>query len=121
MIKRINCYPFLVCSTWYLFSSLIIQRPLNDTNQNSLYKLGYVEAKKGDSLIKFINNIQQTKKYPIQRNKTSLNPTKQELSTPYSSAQNINPKIGLLIVVVFLTFILFVIIKVRQLMKSEKN
>jgi hypothetical protein len=108
---------FLTSALWYLSTSLIV--PLKDSDENSLHKIGYVNS---DSIIKVIRRNLEEKKYPInQGSPLSLNPTKQELGQPYSSAGSINPKLGMFITVGFVLFALFVAFKVRKLLKAENR
>ncbi len=49
------------------------------------------------------------------------NPSKQALSGPYNSAQNVNPVLGLIVVVGFIVFAVYVAIRVRRLLKDDEK
>lgn len=115
-------------STYYFFSFLILWLfliPLvchaNDTNNKTLYDYNETKNKKNDSLINNFKSTDNSKNHSIPNGRIGLNPSKQQLVAPYNSSQNVNPVVGISIVIGFMIFAIYIGFRVRNLLRKERE
>lgn len=92
----------------------------NTSKKKTLYDYNYEKQSKNYELAKKIKfePVSSTPFHTAQN--IGTNPSKQALSAPYNSAQNVNPVLGLILVVAFIVFGIYVAVRVRRLLKEEK-
>ena len=93
----------------------------NDTNNKTLYDYNETKNKKNDSLINNFKSTDNSKNHSIPNGRIGLNPSKQQLVAPYNSSQNVNPVVGISIVIGFMIFAIYIGFRVRNLLRKERE